>query len=345
MNNRGRGIAPRSSILLYSLPRSGSTWIGKILDSHPSTIYRHEPDSVNHISGIPLFPPAQGNQVQIRAFSSYHENVAAITAPKVCGKAPIFPKSYFGTVRLYSYRAMVGVSKLAARVGIDMPIFGVPTKGRDSCLVWKSIESLGRLGLAMTALPDAHGLLLIRHPCGYVASVIRGQSNLKFDDNRDSSEDYGIFKMLLATKFAQEQELTLDALQAMSTEERLAWRWVLANTKAIRDTKDYRRRCLIVIYDEVCANPVSYAKKIFNEVSLPWSSQTEEFILKSIGNHKDSYYGLMKDPTMAANRWKEELRPESIAKILAIAKRSEAGAFFLDETTQYSLFCRNFETH
>ena len=40
-----REHASRSApILLVGLPRSGTTWVGKIFDSHPSTLYLHEPD-------------------------------------------------------------------------------------------------------------------------------------------------------------------------------------------------------------------------------------------------------------------------------------------------------------
>ena len=31
-------------ILLFGMPRSGTTWLGKIFDSHPQVLYRHEPD-------------------------------------------------------------------------------------------------------------------------------------------------------------------------------------------------------------------------------------------------------------------------------------------------------------
>jgi hypothetical protein len=32
-------------LLLFGMPRSGTTWLAKIIDSHPDIIYRHEPDS------------------------------------------------------------------------------------------------------------------------------------------------------------------------------------------------------------------------------------------------------------------------------------------------------------
>ena len=35
----------RDLILLFGMPRSSTTWIGKVFDSHPEEVYRHEPDS------------------------------------------------------------------------------------------------------------------------------------------------------------------------------------------------------------------------------------------------------------------------------------------------------------
>lgn len=46
-----------SVILLCGIPRSGTTWIGKIFDSHPDTLYRHEPDSGKVLGSVPLVAP------------------------------------------------------------------------------------------------------------------------------------------------------------------------------------------------------------------------------------------------------------------------------------------------
>src|SRR6185312_4530492 len=52
---RRRRAVMKPCILIFGLPRSGTTWIGKLFDSHPDTLYRHEPDSVRRLS-MPLFP-------------------------------------------------------------------------------------------------------------------------------------------------------------------------------------------------------------------------------------------------------------------------------------------------
>jgi hypothetical protein len=33
-----------SLILILGLPRSGTSWLGKVFDSHPDVAYLHEPD-------------------------------------------------------------------------------------------------------------------------------------------------------------------------------------------------------------------------------------------------------------------------------------------------------------
>ncbi len=46
----------QKQILIVGLPRSGTTWIGKLLDSSPLTLYLHEPDSFFRIPCLPYAP-------------------------------------------------------------------------------------------------------------------------------------------------------------------------------------------------------------------------------------------------------------------------------------------------
>src|SRR5229473_3034366 len=43
----------RSPILIFGLPRSGTTWLAKLFDSHPLTLYRHEPDIESREDRLP----------------------------------------------------------------------------------------------------------------------------------------------------------------------------------------------------------------------------------------------------------------------------------------------------
>ena len=47
-------VFPGKSLLLVGMARSGTSWIGKIFDSQPTTLYKHEPD--RSIPDVPMIP-------------------------------------------------------------------------------------------------------------------------------------------------------------------------------------------------------------------------------------------------------------------------------------------------
>ena len=322
--------APGNTILVFGMPRSGTTWLGKLLDSHPSVLYRHEPDSWSRLTGIPLVALAPYSDAARHEVRSSESSMISAKALKVCGKTPIFPKSYLSSPRLFLYRMSVRLSQLAAGAGLELPVFAAPGElASGVSLVWKSIESVGRLGLALDALPRSRAILLIRHPCGYIASVLRGESQLRFEDNRRSSEDYGILEQLLVTPLAQQKKLSLEFFRELSPEERLAWRWVLYNDLAIRDAKN-SGRCAVIRYEDVCYDPVEQMQEHFAFAGLDWPRQTESFIEKSTGKSDDAYYSVFRDSKLAAVKWRQELAPEVIERILNVVSGTAPGSLYRD---------------
>lgn len=320
-------------ILLFGLPRSGTTWVGKIFDSHPQTLYRHEPDSVRRLS-MPLFPDATAASKdwasEIRALV---EDMPSMRESKVVGKTPLFPKAYLSPPAFALKRAGIIGAKALGRLSSGFPVPFLPRAERSGRgrIVWKSIESLGRLGVVLDALDDALAIHLLRHPCGYISSVLRGEAAHTFADNRPSSDDYGLLEMLLATSPARKYGLTLDALRKLRPEERLAWRWLLINEKALEDTTA-GGRAKIVSYDALCRDPESIGREMFQFVGLTWDVQTAGFVAQSTTSEDAGYYSVFKDPLRAAMRWREELDPEVIKRIMAVVAKSPLGQrWFADE--------------
>lgn len=307
-------------ILLFGLPRSGTTWVGKIFDSHPRTLYRHEPDSVVRMP-LPLVVDAADDACPV--VRDYFAAIPGMNAPKVCAKLPLFPKAYLSGPRFQLFRLGVYASKVAGRLGRALPVFANPGLPADGSvrLVWKSIESLGRLGLIHRCLDEAFAVHIIRHPCGYVASVLRGEARRQFTDNRPSSEDYDLFEKLLQTPQAERHGLDLDYLKSLTPEARLAWRWVIFNEKA-RDDLAGRPRHTLLVYDALCEDPLGQARALFEACGLEWNGQTERFVRSSITSEQDAYYSVFKDPKAAANKWRRDLSPRQIDDILAVAGKS-----------------------
>src|ERR1700712_2005324 len=74
-------LANERVILILGYPRSGTTWLAKIFDSHPDILYRHEPDE--------LSPPRA--DAEPAGQISYWLKQRSLRA---AGKRPTFAKSW-----------------------------------------------------------------------------------------------------------------------------------------------------------------------------------------------------------------------------------------------------------
>ena len=312
-------------IVLLGMPRSGSTWVGKIFDSHPDTFYCHEPDTAERLS-MPLFPAVDDWQQHAGELRALERRLRGRLSLRVVGKTPFFPKRYWGGVGNRLHAARVWGAKLAGRAGLR---WQVPAPGEDTgaVLVWKSIESLGRAGTIARGLDHARVVLLLRHPCAYIASVLRGERAQRFTGGQPQSEDYGIFSMLLETDHARQRGLTEERLRAATPEERLAWRWLLCNEKALLDT-DGLPGCRAVRYEDICESPEALARELFSHVHLPWDEQTARFLADSTSRTDDRYYAVFKDPAQAAGRWREELDAQVVERVARVVAGTRAGDFY-----------------
>lgn len=307
-------------ILVFGMPRSGTTWIGKLFDSHPDVLYRHEPDSFRPLS-LPLFPGKESAPRYRDELNGFVASLPRMRSPEVVGKQPLFPKSYQSAAALSFYRVCVVAAKAASRIRRHFPCVYRPTgEGSPQVrLVWKSIESPGRLGVCIEALPTTRAIHLLRHPCGYVASLLRGVAAHRFSDGAASTDKMWLLKKLLATPTGQKHGLSVDHLERLSLEERLAWFWILAQEKILADIAG-SERVLTVRYEDVCAEPLAMTRRMFDFAGLDWSAQTASFIAASTAVPDGGYYSVFKQPQAAAQRWRSELAPAVIDRILHILR-------------------------
>ncbi|GMQ88819.1 MAG: hypothetical protein BMS9Abin09_0257 [Gammaproteobacteria bacterium] len=314
-------------VLLFGLPRSGTTWLGKIFDSDPNTLYRHEPDSHQRM-GIPLFADPQDRQLQM-AVQRYAKGIPDMRSVSVSGKLPLFRKNYLTDTQLGFYHLSILLAKAVGKLAPRFPLLYAP-RGRPTGLptaVWKSIESVGRIGLIRRAIPGSRVILIIRHPCGYVRSVQKGDSEGYFLGSVASSDDYDLFGKLLETEPARRYGLTLDKLRVLTPEQRLAWRWALYNEKAMLELEGLSD-AMVVRYEDVCADPLGMAARMYEFAGMHLGPQTETFLKESTGRQNGGYYSVYKDPQKVAWRWQEELSPDRIESILAITRSTHPGAMF-----------------
>ncbi len=308
-------------ILIFSMPRSGSSWLGKIFDSHPKTFYMHEPDSFIPIKKIPILTENKlFNNYEIDT-NNYLNQLSTFSSIDILGKQPYFRKEYFSNSEFHIHKYKIYVNKLSKKLNLSSD-FNLPNyiKHKNTRFVWKSIESLGRLNLFSKIVNNCYCIHLIRHPCGYVSSVLNGESKNLFSSNVPTSEDYNMFKILLDSEVSHDFDISYEMIKKMSPIQRLTWRWLLFNEHSLKNNLS-NNNFYLVKYEDVCENPTEYTKRLFNNVNLDWSLQTEKFIHKSTNTTNNSYYSVFRNSKKISSNWRSLLSRNEIKSIEKIARQ------------------------
>ena len=314
-------------ILLFGMPRSGTTWLGKIFDSHPDTLYRHEPDSFGRLNFMPLAPDPAHAETWREPLERFLDEFPHVTDTKVAATLPQFPKAYLGSAALAWNAFAIRAAKLQARLGGEARARLVQPRPGRARMVWKSIESVARLGTISRLLPGTRGILLVRHPCGYVASVARGKRLRRFTDAESVGEDLGLLEQLCGTSTGEHYGVDPQRLRAMDPVERLAWQWVLTNDKALAETGT-GGTIHVMTYEHLCADPPRAARELFEHAGLAMQAQSERFVAASTTRHRSRYYSVFKDPLRTAHAWRDELPGDVQRAVARVTAPSRAGALF-----------------
>lgn len=325
------GTAPRF-LLLFGTPRSGTSWLGKIFDSHPQTLYKHEPDRSG--CGLPFAPSPESAEQCRPMIVDFVARLASTNTQHTSARLPTFRKSYRATIAQPIHEFSVLASRAAAVVGCELPVFQFADVGPPQVrVIWKSTDSMGRLGVILRNVEDCCAIRILRHPCGYISSVLKGEAQRKFITKVRTSENYESLQALLETPAGRQRRMTLDHLRQLHPVERMAWFWVLLNEKAQDDTAG-DSRCTSVRYEDVCRDPANKGKELFSFCGLDWHWQTAEFVrtstlespptaLDRITQNSRRYYSIFRNPLESAEKWKSEMRVEDIERVFGVLRQSD----------------------
>lgn len=309
-------------ILILGAPRSGTSWLAKIFDSHPDVLYRHEPDTVLRNYELPWMCPPDEVAAYRAAAQAYLRQLIETATLKTAGSLPIFAKRYQGAMArqlrsLIIYGLRAGELAAGRRLVRDIPVPDLvnPARHPELRVVIKSVSSRGRARLFAEALPGSRIVFIVRDPWGQVASMLRGAALGKFEEPVPVGE-------LLATEQARRYGLTEARFEALPVVEQFAWNWAILNEKAIDDLAGIDT-VKVLRYQDLCEQPMREAKQLLAFADLAWDAQTERFIERSTTfNGRDRYYQVFKNTAAAMNRWRDELALEDQRRILAVVRET-----------------------
>ena len=274
-------------ICIFSSPRSGSTWLAKILDSRPDVLYLHEPDIEDR--GQDLLPfwfsggPVGEELTRARA---YLQRLIAQRTLRTLGARPFFPKAYRPAAAEWRWRAAVTTAKAVQNLGWirDPSVKDLMTAGEPQVTLLKMVSALGRASRLIPSMPGMQPILLIRNPLSYAASRLRGYQNGLMDLPHATAS-------LADTESGRELGLTPELLDQSTAVERIAWDWLVANSEALKAVLAHGG--VVLSYDRLAQHPMEGARNLFAQIGLDFSRQTARFIEQS-ANRNGSYYSVFR---------------------------------------------------
>jgi Sulfotransferase family len=317
-------------VMVLGAPRSGTSWLGKIFDSHPDVLYRHEPDLALWERRLPFFIPESDTDAYVAIAADYVARLMRTPTLKASGQLPTFPKNYhsFGArplraAMINALRWVEAVSGSRRMRAFPVPDLFRPDQYAPLRIVMKSVSGSGRARVFMNALPGMRLILVLRHPCGQVASTLRGLTQGRFNT--------GVFvRDVLATPGAQRYRLTEQRLNAASYTEQLAWHWVTMN-ELILDAMSGHQNARFIVYEDLCADPLQTARDLFSFTGLDWNRQTENFIRRSTSfRGTERYFSVFRNEVAAASRWRTELSEQDQRVIMNVLAETSLGRFWAD---------------
>ncbi|RFB01710.1 sulfotransferase [Parvularcula marina] len=329
-------------LMIIGSGRSGTTWLGKLFDSHPDTVYLHEPDAVKRRHDLPKFPCEGEVEYYAEAAADYLEELKFTRTPGVIGVPPFFPKNYRGllggalhkTARVTSK----ALRKAAGRNWAGLPVPIAPRRGAKGLYVLKSVSAVCRAPLWAAADPNLKIIHLIRHVGGRIASLERGMSAGLMNPDPQIDE---LFEL-------PESELypfTKKDILSRRFMDRIAYSWMVQNDKAAADMAG-NDRYVPLLYEDLCRAPADKMARLFAYTGLETSVQTMLFLKqlqRQSAQDNARYHSVLKSPLGSIDRWRRELsldeqdtimdivrhaRTEPVRKALGLEPpKAEAGAF------------------
>ncbi len=284
-------------------------------------LYRHEPDAVLPPVGFPPHCPAEDVPKYEDAVRNYVALLVGVRQIKASGTRPVFAKPFQSVPAVLTRRALVyglrAVEAIAPRARWPRQV-AIPDCVRGDApglkYVLKSLSLLGAGALLARALPASRTIVIIRHPCGQLASLKRG-FNVR---TMGVGTMFGPY--VTETSRARELGFSRKDYESLPLLDQWVHGWAFAHAKLLEDVAALAN-VSIVRYEELCTSPLERAREIVEFAGFPWDAAVSQFVEASTKPARhEGYFSLYREPMVSANKWKEELSAQEIDRYMTIVR-------------------------
>ena len=296
-------------LLIAGVPRSGSSWIGRVLGTAPGVAYVHEPDNEKRdpfalrakqsVGRFPVLSPEDEAPEYERLWrGAFAGGAVSLDARHQSALAQFAEAS---PAELEDAVAGRGLSARLRSAATTAEPRGPVTAAR---VVVKSVHAALALEW-IRARFDVDVVVVLRHPLNVLASML----DLDMPD-RDRALDR---VPRVATRYADGWGVPLPSPDAPAL-ERAAWQVGLLQA-ALTEAPGVT---VTVSHDEVCLGPVAAFRSTFEKLALPWTDAVEQHLVES--DRPGSGYKTQRVAALQPQRWKRRFGEDEVGVVRRVLK-------------------------
>ena len=313
---------------IFGASRSGTTWLGTLISSHPDVAYRFEP--FHRLAKIQPDIARSLKMLRSPQLSSEHRSQiyhSLLPAYPEIEKPPFFHKNYQMPLN-WGRGAIWPLSRRNPLAGqIFRRLYTPNTASAASpTLIFKQVEMVD----VVTPLLEKLGVPLVylmRHPCAVVWSRIQGQQNALMPTGRAQKLDN-----ILRDCFPELAEQYAGKLETPAEKEAMLWR---IDVESVLSACSSSPRGLPIFYEDLVANTLPVVEKVLEHFGLSLSQETVSFIEDSTHTTNDlrqkrgeiginPYFSVFRNSQAACDKWKDQMPVEERSRVTNIVSECKA---------------------
>ncbi len=305
-------------VLITGSGRSGTTWLGQIMNMYQNCIYKYEPFLNSKQTPYTVWK----NNLNVNDIEQLRDDFWSLCCSCHYGvDVPPFPSKSFRTQNKEILHFLYGLGR---RVNLSKNLYewyGRPQLTQDTSVLIKDVNFPIQMLPRLCEVLQPHLIALVRNPFANIASYLKGVEMSLF--SQELTQQVNRLEQQLATSQDQHLNQYCQQLKNMSVAQFAAVRWRFQ----VEPLVDYARnheKGLLVVYEDLCTDPHRQITEIFNFVGWQLEQAVHDFIdLSTAGETKNSqsskaYYSVYRDPKQSMSKWKTQLTKEQQADIASI---------------------------
>ena len=317
--NSQSGLHLPQYVFITGPGRSGTTWLGQIMNHYQNCIYKYEP-----------FLP-----IKQTPYSVWKQNLNSEELEKLrddfwslccsCNYDVDLPPFLPKTFRNQNGEILHLLYGLGKKIELSKHLYesyGRPRLTKENAVLIKDVNFPNQMLPRLYEVLQPHLIGLIRNPFANIASYLKGVELSLFA--REHERQVAQLKQSLLLPAAQHLIQYRDRLEEMSVAQVEAVRWRLQVEPLAKFIGDRSCQSLLVVYEDLCVDPHGKVQEIFDFVGWQLDQNIRDFIdLSTAGERKaakssKAYYSVYRDPQKSMSKWKTQLTEQQKIDIASV---------------------------